>query len=340
MSRKEQKKMNELNGKKGITLIALVITIIILLILVGVTINLTIGEHGIFNIAKEAGKNYINAQEYEKTEIDKLFNKIQNINGGTESDAPSIKPIIALEDLKTGDYIKYDTGKSEVGDNGVIICRVLYPTTSEYGLQIISDKNVKEIALGTGNTWEEGKSAYNNAIENLNNEAEAYINTEYAYDARCVGSIPTVIDGIFVDKDKHNGEAGTISISSNYTLPTGWESRDTGCYKSDTNYKTDEAQMKNFGLLYNGSSYWLASIRTGMAGNETYMENSFSVRTILHNYGVYENTYCLRVDNTGNCTIGPFYKNGIRPCISLKSDIIKIISGDGTSDNTAYVIGK
>ena len=332
--------MNRNRQEKGITLIALVITIIILLILVGVTINLTIGEHGIFNIAKEAGKNYINAQEYEKTEIDKLFNKIQNINGGTESDAPSIKPIIALEDLKTGDYIKYDTGKSEVGDNGVIICRVLYPTTSEYGLQIISDRIVKEMALGTGNTWEEGKSAYNNAIENLNNEAEAYINTEYAYDARCVGGIPTVMDGIFVDKDKHNGEAGTISISSSYTLPAGWESRDTGCYKSDTNYKTDQAQMRGYGLLFNGRSYWLASRSAGMSGNETYEETSFSVRTILHNYGVYENAYCLRVDNGGYCTIGLFNRSGFRPCISLRSDIIKIISGDGTSENTAYVIGK
>lgn len=326
--------------QKGITLIALVITIIILLILVGVTINLTIGEHGIFNIAKEAGKNYINAQEYEKTEIDKLYNKIQNINGETESDDPPIKPIISVNDLKAGDYIKYNTGKSEVGDNGIIICRVLYPTTSQYGLQIISDKNVKEIALGIGNTWEEGKSAYNNAIENLNNEAEAYINTEYAYDARCVGSIPTVIDGIFVDKDKHNGEAGTISISNNYTLPAGWKSRDTGCYKSDTNYETDETQMKKFELLYNGQAYWLASRHTGMAGNETYSENSFSVRTILHNYGVYNNTYCLKVDNDGECTIGPFYERGLRPCISLKSDVIKITSGNGESSETAYVIEK
>lgn len=31
---------------------------------------------------------------------------------------------------------------------------------------------------------------------------------------------------------------------------------------------------------------------------------------------------------------------GLRPCISLKSNIIKITSGDGKSADTAYVIGK
>lgn len=44
--------------EKGITLIALIITIIIMLILAGVVITLTIGENGLFKIAKQAGKDY------------------------------------------------------------------------------------------------------------------------------------------------------------------------------------------------------------------------------------------------------------------------------------------
>lgn len=40
--------------QNAITLIALIITIIILLILAGVTINILIGDNGLFNTAKEA----------------------------------------------------------------------------------------------------------------------------------------------------------------------------------------------------------------------------------------------------------------------------------------------
>lgn len=53
----------------GITLIALVITIIILIILAGIGINLTVGENGILNRAKQAKGEYLNAQ----TEEDKLL---------------------------------------------------------------------------------------------------------------------------------------------------------------------------------------------------------------------------------------------------------------------------
>ena len=56
-------------GKKGITLIALVITIIVLLILVGVTINLTIGENGIFKQATRAGEEYSKAEAKEKVSL-------------------------------------------------------------------------------------------------------------------------------------------------------------------------------------------------------------------------------------------------------------------------------
>lgn len=51
--------------EKGITLIALMITIIVLLILAIVTLNLTLGERGIFRTAQEARKNWIEAQNKE-----------------------------------------------------------------------------------------------------------------------------------------------------------------------------------------------------------------------------------------------------------------------------------
>ena len=55
---------------QGITLIALVITIIVLLILAGVAINLSLGENGIFNRAKEAKIKYTEAQLKEELETE------------------------------------------------------------------------------------------------------------------------------------------------------------------------------------------------------------------------------------------------------------------------------
>ncbi len=77
---------------KGITLIALVITIIVLLILAGITINLTIGEHGILIMAKQAGKNYQNAAEYEQGAIGNFFNEAQNIIAGGNGNGTGTNP--------------------------------------------------------------------------------------------------------------------------------------------------------------------------------------------------------------------------------------------------------
>ncbi|MDO5557694.1 MAG: BspA family leucine-rich repeat surface protein, partial [Clostridia bacterium] len=57
-------------NSKGITLIALIITIVIMLILAGITINLTLGENGIFQKAKLAKQNYELASAKEKLEMD------------------------------------------------------------------------------------------------------------------------------------------------------------------------------------------------------------------------------------------------------------------------------
>ncbi|MCI8352685.1 MAG: hypothetical protein HFJ58_03645, partial [Clostridia bacterium] len=70
---KEQKKIKrertkDMVNNKGITLIALIITIIILLILAGVTINLILGENGLFSTAQKAGEDYKQAGAREKLE--------------------------------------------------------------------------------------------------------------------------------------------------------------------------------------------------------------------------------------------------------------------------------
>ena len=334
------------NNKAGITLVALVITIIILLILAGITINLTIGQRGILTRAQEAGRNYQEAAKREDEELanflkeaDDIINGITGNGGGTTPTTPEISE--AVKGLKVGDYIKYDTGVTTVGENGVITCRVLYPVDSEYGLQIISDKNVgTDITLG-GSDWETGKTVYNGAIETLNNEAQKYVNEAYAYDGRCVGSIPTVQNGIFVNKNKVRDNEGnildtlaTVSIPEAYTMPTGWTSRDTGCCNTDTNYTIDETALKEVNIWTTGQYYWLTSRYVHSHSSRVY----FYVRYVYASGDLYSNRMC---DVTlGGFTSGYSGAYGLRPCISLKSNIIKITGGDGTSEGTAYTIGK
>ena len=113
---------------KGITLIALVITIIILLILAAITINLTVGQRGILRRAEEAGRNYQEAAKREDEELANLWAEAENIIGGTTPNPPEggdntdpinpTEPSEEVKALKAGDYIKYDTGVTTVGENG------------------------------------------------------------------------------------------------------------------------------------------------------------------------------------------------------------------------------
>ena len=312
-------------NKAGITLVALVITIIILLILAGIAINMTIGQRGILTRAQEAGRNYQEAAKREDDELKNLWAEAENImsenGGGTTPTTPEISE--AVKGLKAGDYIKYDTGVEGIG---VITCRVLYPVDSEYGLQIISDKNVRsQIKLGdSARTWEIGKTAYNEAIEKLNSEAEKYVNEAYAYDGRCVGSIPTVQNGIFVDKNKVRENEGnireildTVSIPEAYTMPTGWTSRDTGCYNADSNYTIDKIALEGANIWTTGQYYWLASRDVGSG---LYVD--FYVRIVNTSGGFTYYSMC-RVQSGGSA-YGGSNTEGLRPCISLKSDIIRI----------------
>lgn len=297
-----------------------------MLILAGVVINLTIGENGLFKIAKQAGKNYTNAEAKELADLNNITNVVdQAINGETGGTVPSIPETPTIDEtvlaLKAGDYIKYNSGA-----NGEILCRVLYPISSEYGLQIISDKNVKNVTLGS-TTYSEAVEAYNNAIETLNNEAEVYINTEYAYDARCVGSLPTVEKGMFTKKD--NG-------SSAYVTPQFTNASYVNSLDADTNYEMDKVQMNNgdVNIWLTKEEYWLASRGEILASTDFC---GFYMRVVVWGGETKRNVCTVYANGTSK---GELREYGLRPCISLKSDIIKITGGDGKNADTAYVIGK
>ena len=82
---------------KGITLIALIITIIVLLILAGVTLSLTLGERGIFRVAKDASKNYLNAQAEEQIGLNEFDKEVDKIIGNNppQTNLPENGPGVA-----------------------------------------------------------------------------------------------------------------------------------------------------------------------------------------------------------------------------------------------------
>ena len=303
---------------KGITMISLVVTIIVLIILAGVSMNMIVGDNGIITQAQRAARETANVTIASEEQMNVLVEEMNQYMSGNDEETE-----ITINDLQAGDYIKYDTGVEGVG---VITCRVLYPVDSEYGLQIISDKNVKDITLG-GNTFEEARISYNNAIQTLNNEAEKYMNEQYATDARCVGSIPTVENGLLVDKNSETPEPFTMQYTYN-------GSKNIDCKGTDTNYTIDQEQMQNFNLWITKESYWLSSRLVTSKTDNCY----FGMRIVNDVGDLISFLDICQVDSGGYIYGQVSHEFGLRPCILLRTDI-KITGGDGKIEETAYTIG-
>lgn len=116
--------------KSGITLIALVVTIIVLLILAGVTINMVLGENGLFNRAK------ISTQMHEKSALEE---ELQNIKAEAMMDAIKDKKELTVED-----YVKLLEDKGMVADRTVIEnenddCDII--TNSGYRVSVSKNEN-------------------------------------------------------------------------------------------------------------------------------------------------------------------------------------------------------
>jgi len=119
-------KKNILQEQKAITLIALIITIVVMLILAGVTINLTLGQNGIFTTAQKVSQNYTDAQNKELLQLSdftdgltagkvtRTQDGIQYVGDGVGNLIPVPVGFSYLEGTKgTGFVIKNNTDKNE-----------------------------------------------------------------------------------------------------------------------------------------------------------------------------------------------------------------------------------
>lgn len=84
-----------LKKNQAITLVSLVVTIIVLIILVGISINLVLGENGIITKAKQAKENMELAQVEEQKELNELYKQLENNEGSTDSTSYDSTAILA-----------------------------------------------------------------------------------------------------------------------------------------------------------------------------------------------------------------------------------------------------
>ncbi len=149
---------------KGITLISLVITIIILIILAGVSINLVLGENGLFNMAKNAVKQTDMASIKEKIQTEILEEQLNN-EGNITND--TLKEILeSYGELSNEENILDRTLTTSEGNYAIKVSEIFSGTTVKD--PIIEDKsgaskpNVRKISQKTYVTWElnEAGTAY------------------------------------------------------------------------------------------------------------------------------------------------------------------------------------
>ena len=99
-----------LKENKAITLIALVITIIVLLIIAAVTLNLVLGENGLFSKAKQAKEDYKTAEENEELKMAQLYNQMNEYISGNSRDTFTFtaEELQTYVDGKINDAIKIE----------------------------------------------------------------------------------------------------------------------------------------------------------------------------------------------------------------------------------------
>ena len=216
------------------------------------------------NIASVSSSGLVTAKSVGNTTI--TVKTTDGSNKSAECIVNVKEPLPTIEEtLKDGDYVNY---KTSTGTS--IECIVLYDNSSSYGVEIVSSGTVQDYTLGDNNNFTSAMNSYNNAIQYLNNEANKYLNTDYADRARCVGSVP----------DNPNYDAAEM-FTSNY----GYMSSYNGKFKgTDNNHSTDLNKMSKLEILDIDEFYWFASrqVSSGSSGSLFNVRHLSVARNIIY----------------------------------------------------------
>ena len=99
------KKEITLKKNSGITLIALVVTIIVLLILASISITVILGDNGLIEMAKEAGRKTNEAVQKEQGDIADLTGQLEDMLGGSGPQVTVDGKTVTLTKENVKDYL-------------------------------------------------------------------------------------------------------------------------------------------------------------------------------------------------------------------------------------------
>lgn len=99
-----------------------------MLILVGVVLNLTLGEHGIFKTAQMAAKNYTEAEKKEQEELTKLYKElgIENLPENSKEHPQDVGKEVALKDGWGQETVTYTNTKNGLEVTGLTKVATVY----------------------------------------------------------------------------------------------------------------------------------------------------------------------------------------------------------------------
>lgn len=227
---------------KAITLIALIITIIVLLILAGVTLNMVIGENGIFNRAQlakeETNKN--SAKEILKLKI--LEYNAECSSTDKEVTLKGFKEY--LENNEEVEYIKLYKDNKEIIENEVPEKAKI--KLIEYNYEFILNDKLEIIEDDKGNTDNASDTVTSSRYlmievnEHLENEDSAVINELEIYDKNLNKCEYTVLKDIEYDSTSEDYSTGWTSNLWNYT------NLNDGQWAYTSNYPSGAANCTGF----------------------------------------------------------------------------------------------
>ena len=295
---------------------------------IAVTVSATDNESGLAD--SNAYRYYLNDEQTPRATTNSNTYTYENLTGstdyiikvevvdkagtpgtGTTQTTTLRAPATNVNELVAGDYVYYEDGQGTRQ-----LCAVLYDSTSEYGVEIITMNTVEDVELGDNSIdsiTTKSKRDYNNVITTLNNATSKYLNSTYADASRSVGSVPG---------NSSQDNEGMFTSSYSYMLSYNGEFKNT-----DKNFETDYNQMGILGILDIDQYYWYASrYVTSHSGAST-----FSVR---HVYSNDDWLCCMFSDGT---LYSRSIAHGLRPVFHLKSNV-KITGGTG-EEGAPYTLG-
>lgn len=260
------KKRQRTNTRKGlnvegITLIALVVTIIVLLILASISISVILGDNGLIEMAKEAGRKTNEAVEKEQGDIANITNDIKDYVNGTTGEKTLVQ-MFEDGELQVGDYLNYEnpttgsytatadrtgmdrakmegiTNQTFSVENNDLHWRVLGIDEKTGGLKLISGRPIKSDRVKTDYDpyfYMYGANAYLNGKDELDNIAKIFKN-EYAQEVRSV-TIEDINEAVGIKKE----DITRVNLAYN---PEYGEKQYGEPYKFDNQY-TPESWLNN-----------------------------------------------------------------------------------------------